>query len=130
MKDSNANDLQYDDVSELLNAADGQKADITFEERLLNADDPLKFIQNRLVELEESPHRDQILTKFANVMREVAEGSDISKQEKFKEASEAYENSLRLRPGDPESKMNLQYAKQKLKEQQQQNQQNKKTEGI
>lgn len=52
-------------------------------------------------------------------------GNSYLKQEKFKEASEAYENSLRLRPGDPESKMNLQYVKQKLKEQQQQNQQNK-----
>ncbi|MFN0013287.1 MAG: VWA domain-containing protein [Saprospiraceae bacterium] len=49
-------------------------------------------------------------------------------QEKYKEAVQAYESSLRLRPGDPETKANLQLAKKKERQEQkkkeQQNQQN------
>lgn len=61
-------------------------------------------------------------------------GNAYLKQEKYKEAVDAYQKSLMNRPGDPGSKMNLQMAKQKLKEQQekekqqqnnQQDQQNK-----
>ncbi len=58
-------------------------------------------------------------------------GNTYLKQHKFREAVEAYENSLRARPGDPDTKVNLQIARKKLrqqeqeqKEQQQQNQQN------
>jgi len=53
-------------------------------------------------------------------------GNAYLKQQKFREAVDAYENSLRLRPGDPETKVNLQLAKKKLQQQQQaqQNQQN------
>lgn len=42
-------------------------------------------------------------------------GNALLKQEKYEEAVEAYENSLRLRPGDAETKQNLQMAKKKLK---------------
>ncbi|GAB4488092.1 MAG: tetratricopeptide repeat protein [Saprospiraceae bacterium] len=50
-------------------------------------------------------------------------GNAQLKQHKFKEAIEAYENSLRLRPGDADTKQNLQMAKKKLKEEQQRQQQ-------
>lgn len=42
-------------------------------------------------------------------------GNALLKQGKYKEAVDAYENSLRLRPGDAGSKQNLQMAKKKLK---------------
>ena len=42
-------------------------------------------------------------------------GNALLKQNKFKEAIKAYENSLRLRPGDPDTKMNLQMAKKELR---------------
>ena len=48
-------------------------------------------------------------------------GNAYLKQQKFREAVDAYENSLRQRPGDPETKVNLQLAKKKLQQQQQQN---------
>lgn len=57
-------------------------------------------------------------------------GNAMLKQRKYKEAVKAYEQSLRYRPGDQETKINLQMAKKKLeedmkreKEQQQKNQQ-------
>lgn len=50
-------------------------------------------------------------------------GNAWLKQNKFKEAIKAYENSLRLRPGDPDTKMNLQMAKKKNKEEEQRQQQ-------
>jgi len=56
-------------------------------------------------------------------------GNALLKQNKYKEAAQAYQQSLRLRPGDAETKMNLQMAKKKIEEerkkeqQQQQNQQ-------
>lgn len=46
-------------------------------------------------------------------------GNTFMHLNKFKEAVEAYENSLRLRPGDPDTKTNLQLAKKKRREQQQ-----------
>lgn len=46
-------------------------------------------------------------------------GNACLKQQKYKDAVDAYENSLRLRPGDAETKQNLQMAKKKLKEEQQ-----------
>ncbi len=49
-------------------------------------------------------------------------GNANMKLQKFKEAVNAYENSLRLRPGDPETKSNLQMAKKKVKEQEAQQQ--------
>lgn len=52
-------------------------------------------------------------------------GNALLKQNKFKEAVEAYQNSLRARPGDAGTKQNLQMAKQKLKEQQEKEQQQK-----
>ncbi|MEQ1745342.1 MAG: tetratricopeptide repeat protein [Saprospiraceae bacterium] len=55
-------------------------------------------------------------------------------QEKYEQAVQAYENSLRLRPGDPETKANLQLAKKKWQQEQekqerqnQQQQQNQQT---
>lgn len=53
-------------------------------------------------------------------------GNAYLKQNKFKEAVEEYENSLRLRPGDADTKQNLQMAKKKLKEEQQRQQQEQK----
>lgn len=50
-------------------------------------------------------------------------GNAQLKQNKFREAVEAYENSLRLRPGDADTKQNLQMAKKKLQEEQQRQQQ-------
>jgi Ca-activated chloride channel family protein len=53
-------------------------------------------------------------------------GNAYTNQHKLKEAAEAFENSLRLRPGDPETKANLQTVKKKLKAEQQQKQQQQK----
>jgi tetratricopeptide (TPR) repeat protein len=50
-------------------------------------------------------------------------GNSLLKQNKYKESVQAFENSLRIRPGDPQAKVNLQFAKKKLKEQEQQQQQ-------
>lgn len=50
-------------------------------------------------------------------------GNALLKQNKFKEAVKAYENSLRLRPGDADTKMNLQMAKKKDQQEQQRQQQ-------
>ena len=55
-------------------------------------------------------------------------GNAWLKQNKFKEAIKAYENSLRLRPGDADTKMNLQMAKKKNKEEEQRQQQQKQQE--
>ncbi len=49
-------------------------------------------------------------------------GNAYLKQKKYQEAIDAYSNSLRLRPGDPQTKMNLQMAKKKNLEQQKQDQ--------
>ena len=50
-------------------------------------------------------------------------GNALLKQNKYEQAVQAYENSLRKRPGDPETKANLQLAKKKLQQQQEQQQQ-------
>lgn len=57
-------------------------------------------------------------------------GNAQLKQQKYKESVEAYQKSLRLRPGDAETKQNLQMAKKKLREeeQRQQQEQNKQNE--
>jgi tetratricopeptide (TPR) repeat protein len=47
-------------------------------------------------------------------------GNTFFKQQKYKEALNAYENSLRLRPGDVDTKVNLQMAKKKWQQQQEQ----------
>lgn len=52
-------------------------------------------------------------------------GNAYFKQQKFKEAVNAYENSLRLRPGDADTKVNLQMAQKKWKQQQEQQKQQK-----
>lgn len=53
-------------------------------------------------------------------------GNARLKQRKYREAIEAYENSLRLRPGDAAAKQNLQMAKQKLEEQKKEEQKQQK----
>jgi Ca-activated chloride channel family protein len=53
-------------------------------------------------------------------------GNSFLKANKFKESIEAYENSLKLNPGNPEAKYNLAYAQDMLKQQQQQQQQQQK----
>jgi Ca-activated chloride channel family protein len=50
-------------------------------------------------------------------------GNAFLKQQKYKEAVNAYQNSLINRPGDPGTKQNLQIAKQKQQQQEQQQQQ-------
>jgi len=50
-------------------------------------------------------------------------GNTFLKQQKYQEAVNAYQRSLRLRPGDPETKVNLQLAKKKWQEQQARDQQ-------
>ena len=50
-------------------------------------------------------------------------GNAYLKQQKYPEAITAYEQSLRIRPGDADTKQNLQMAKKKLKEEQQRQQQ-------
>lgn len=49
-------------------------------------------------------------------------GNAYLKQQKYKEAVEAYEKSLRNRPGDAQTKVNLQLAKKKRQQQQQEEQ--------
>lgn len=44
------------------------------------------------------------------------QGNAFLHRQQYKEAVQVYEQSLRLRPGDPATKANLQFAKQKLKE--------------
>lgn len=50
-------------------------------------------------------------------------GNGFMKQEKFKEAYDAYKQSLRQNPSDKDAKYNLLYARSKLKEEEQQQQQ-------
>lgn len=49
-------------------------------------------------------------------------GNAYFKQQKFQEAVNAYESSLRLRPGDADTKVNLQMARKKWRQQQQEQQ--------
>jgi len=49
-------------------------------------------------------------------------GNSFLEARQYAPSIEAYKNSLRLNPGDQDTKYNLAYAKQKLQEQQQQNQ--------
>ncbi len=51
-------------------------------------------------------------------------GNSLMKQENYSESVNAFKNSLKLDPSDLDTKYNLEYAKQKLKQQQQQQQQN------
>lgn len=53
-------------------------------------------------------------------------GNAWLKQNKYGEAIKAYESSLRLHPGDPDTKMNLQMAKKKDKKEKEQQQQQQK----
>jgi tetratricopeptide (TPR) repeat protein len=53
-------------------------------------------------------------------------GNALLKQHQYQKAVDAYENSLRLRPGDSQTKQNLQMAKKKLKEAQKQQQKQEK----
>lgn len=52
-------------------------------------------------------------------------GNCYMQQEKWKEAIDCYKQSLKMLPGDTNTKYNLAYANEKLREQQKQNQQNK-----
>jgi len=55
-------------------------------------------------------------------------GNSLLKQGDYQNSIEAYKKSLRLRPGDNETRYNLVYAQSKLREQQQQQQQNNKNQ--
>lgn len=52
-------------------------------------------------------------------------GNSLLSEKKFKESIEAYKKSLRLNPADADAKYNLQYARKKLNEQEQNQDQNK-----
>jgi tetratricopeptide (TPR) repeat protein len=52
-------------------------------------------------------------------------GNALFRQKKYREAIDAYKNSLRLDPADSEAKFNLAYAKKMLEQQQQDKDQNK-----
>ncbi|MCK4747177.1 MAG: tetratricopeptide repeat protein, partial [Bacteroidales bacterium] len=49
-------------------------------------------------------------------------GNSLLESQQFAQSIEAYKNSLRLNPGDQDTKYNLAYAKKKLQEQEQQQQ--------
>lgn len=51
-------------------------------------------------------------------------GNALLKDKKLEEAVEAYKNSLKVNPGDPDTKYNLEYARRMLEQQKQQQQQN------
>ncbi|MDR2979104.1 MAG: VWA domain-containing protein [Bacteroidales bacterium] len=51
-------------------------------------------------------------------------GNSYLKEEKYQESIDSYKNSLKLNPSDMDTKYNLEYAKKKLIQQQQQQQQN------
>lgn len=53
-------------------------------------------------------------------------GNSLLKSQKYPEAIDAYKNALKLNPNDPETKYNLSYALNMLKQEQQQKKQNKK----
>ncbi len=53
-------------------------------------------------------------------------GNSLLKSQRYEESIDAYKNSLKLNPKDPETKYNLSYALEKLKQQQQKNKQDKK----
>lgn len=52
-------------------------------------------------------------------------GNSLLKQEKYQESIEAYKKSLRINPGDNDTRYNLAYAQARLQQQQQQNKDNK-----
>ncbi|RLD71283.1 MAG: hypothetical protein DRI87_07155, partial [Bacteroidetes bacterium] len=49
-------------------------------------------------------------------------GNSLMEQQKYQESIEAYKKALRLNPDDQDAKYNLEYARKKLKDQQQQQQ--------
>lgn len=51
-------------------------------------------------------------------------GNTLLQQEKYQESIDAYKNTLKLNPADKDTKYNLEYARQKLYQQEQQNQNN------
>ncbi len=53
-------------------------------------------------------------------------GNSLLKSQKYQESIDAYKNALKLNPNDPETKYNLSYALNMLKQQQQQKKQDKK----
>jgi Ca-activated chloride channel homolog len=55
-------------------------------------------------------------------------GNSLLQSKKYEESIEAYKNSLKLNPGDNDTRYNLAYAKAMLKQQQQQNKDDKKDE--
>ncbi|MDX2429815.1 MAG: tetratricopeptide repeat protein, partial [Bacteroides sp.] len=59
-------------------------------------------------------------SSMANVWHNA--GNSLLEAQKYEESIEAYKNSLRLNPSDQDTKYNLAYAKQKLQEQQEQEQ--------
>lgn len=80
---------------------------------------------------EDAEERYKQVARSANPGPEMADalhnlGNASLKQQKYKEAVQAYEASLRLRPGDEETKRNLQMAKKKLKKEEEQQKQQQK----
>lgn len=82
-----------------------------------------------LYKLEKFGEANEILAKLSNNVESPEHlpdmlhnlGNNFLKQEMYEQSIEAYKNSLRLRPGDDESRYNLAYAQAKLKQQQEEN---------
>jgi hypothetical protein len=68
-----------------------------WKRRLLFAENPSQYIENRLRELDNIPNRDDILACFADTMKEVAEGNDAKTQTKFREAADTLYQSSDLK---------------------------------
>lgn len=82
-----------------------------------------------LYKLEKYGEANEILAKLSNNVESPEHlpdmlhnlGNNFLKQDMYEQSIEAYKNSLRLRPGDDESRYNLAYAQAKLKQQQEEN---------
>lgn len=68
---------------------------------------------------ERSTNADQKSAAYYNL------GNTFMKEKKYEESIESFKNSLRLNPNDANAKYNLEYARKKLEEQQQQQKQDK-----
>ncbi len=79
-------------------------------------DDALKSYQNSL---QFSRNREEKAKIFHNI------GNALLKSDKLKESVQAYKNALKLNPNDSETKYNLSYALNKMKQQQNQKDKNK-----
>lgn len=120
---------QGDRAYDMSNYAESEEAYREAEKK--KSDDPRTYYNtgNAIYQQSHYDESERYFRKTAELAKEPAMKADafhnlgnaMLKQHKFQEAVDAYQNSLRARPGDPETKANLQLAKKYLKQQQQQN---------